>query len=92
MNFVVALKAEATPLVELFKLAKGSEPSPFPVFVNDRHRLVLSGAGKELSAKATSYLSERFPQPNQAWLNFGMAGHGTLGPGPGSSPGLGPGP
>ena len=41
-------------------------------------RLVLSGVGKELSAKATSCLSERFPQPNQAWLNFGLAGHGTL--------------
>jgi adenosylhomocysteine nucleosidase len=78
MNFVVALKAEATPLFELFKLVKESEPSPFPVFANDTHRLILSGVGKELSTKATSYLSERFPQPNQAWLNFGLAGHGTL--------------
>jgi hypothetical protein len=78
MNLVVALKAEASPLIECFKLAKESVPSPFPLFANDRHRLVLSGVGKELSAKATSYLSERFPQPNQAWLNFGLAGHGTL--------------
>jgi len=79
MNFVVALKAEATPLIECFKLAKESAPSPFPLFASDRHRLVLSGVGKELSAKATSYLSDRFPQPNQAWLNFGLAGHGNLG-------------
>lgn len=78
MNFVVALKAEASPLIECFKLAKESVPSPFPLFANDRHRLVLSGVGKELSAKATSCLSERFPQPNQAWLNLGLAGHGTL--------------
>jgi nucleoside phosphorylase len=78
MNFVVALKTEATPLIECFELAKESAPSPFPVFANDRHRLVLSGVGKELAAKATSYLSERFSQPNQAWLNFGLAGHGTL--------------
>ena len=78
MNFVVALKAEATPLVESFELAKESAPSPFPVFANGKHRLVLSGVGKELAAKATSYLSERFPQPNQAWLNFGLAGHGDL--------------
>ncbi len=78
MNFVVALKAEAGPLIERFKLTKESAPSPFPVFANNRHRLVLSGIGKELSAKATTYLSERFPQPNQAWLNFGLAGHGNL--------------
>jgi hypothetical protein len=78
MNFVVALKAEASPLIECFKLAKESAPSPFPVFANERHQLVLSGVGKELSAKATSYLSDRFPQPNQSWLNFGLAGHGTL--------------
>jgi adenosylhomocysteine nucleosidase len=79
MNFVVALKAEAGPLIERFKLTKESTPSPFPVFANDNLRLVLSGVGKELSAKATTYLSERFPQPNQAWLNFGLAGHGNLG-------------
>jgi hypothetical protein len=79
MNFVVALKAETSPLIERFKLTKESAPSPFPVFANDRHRLVVSGIGKELSAKATTYLSERFPQPNQAWLNFGLAGHGNLG-------------
>ncbi len=78
MNFVVALKAEASPLIECFKLAKESTPSPFPVFANDNHRLVLSGVGKELADKATSYLSDRFPQPNQAWLNFGLVGHGTL--------------
>lgn len=78
MNFVVALKAEAGPLIECFKLAKESAPSPFPVFVNDCHRLVLSGVGKELAGKATNDLRERFPRPNQAWLNFGLAGHGTL--------------
>jgi nucleoside phosphorylase len=78
MNFVVALKAEATPLVECFELGKESVPSPFPVFANERHRLVLSGVGKELAAKATTYLREQFPQPNQTWLNFGLAGHGAL--------------
>ena len=65
MNFVVALKAEAGPLIECFKLVKESVPSTFPVFANDCHRLVLSGVGKELSAKATSYLSERFLNPTR---------------------------
>lgn len=78
MNFVVALKAESGPLIECFKLAKESGPSPFPLFASDHHRLVLSGIGKELAAKATTYLRERFPQPNQVWLNLGLAGHGTL--------------
>ena len=78
MNFVVALKAEATPLVESFELTKENAPSPFPIFANDRHRLVLSGVGKELAAKATNFLSERFSNPNQAWMNFGLSGHGDL--------------
>ena len=43
MNFVVALKAEATPLVDFFELVKENAASPFPIFANDRHRLVLSG-------------------------------------------------
>ena len=80
MNFVVALKAEAGPLIQRLKLSKQSS-DPFPLFVNDEHRLVLSGPGKELSAKAVKYLAERCPQPNQAWLNLGLAGHGTLGVG-----------
>jgi hypothetical protein len=78
MNFVVALKAEAKPLIECFKLTKESGPSPFPLFASDRHRLVLSGIGKELATKATTYLRERFPQPNQSWFNLGLAGHGNL--------------
>ena len=78
MNFVVALKAEATPLVESFELAKENAPSPFPIFANDRHRLVLSGVGKELASKATNFLSERFSNPNQAWMNFGLSRHGDL--------------
>ena len=80
MNFVVALKSEAGPLIQRLKLSKQSS-DPFPLFVNDEYRLVLSGPGKELSAKAVKYLAERHPQPNQAWLNFGLAGHGTLGVG-----------
>ena len=80
MNFVVALKAEAGPLIQRLKLSKQNS-APFPLFVNDEHRLILSGPGKELSAKAVKYLAERHPQPNQAWLNLGLAGHGTLGVG-----------
>ena len=82
MNFVVALKAEALPLVESLGLTKESAASPFPLFASDRHRLVLSGVGKELAAKATNFLSERFSNPNQAWMNFGLSGHGTLLKGP----------
>jgi adenosylhomocysteine nucleosidase len=77
MNFVVALKAEAGPLIEYFRLCKQSSEE-LPLFTNDIHRLVLSGPGKELSAKATAFLRNRFPLPNQAWLNFGLAGHGSL--------------
>lgn len=80
MNFVVALKAEASPIIERFKLTR-ENANPFPLYTNGHHRLVLSGVGKELSGKATRYLGDRFPLPNHPWLNLGIAGHGSLEPG-----------
>ena len=80
MNFVVALKAEASPIIDCLKLAR-ENANPFPLYTNGHHRLVLSGVGKELAAKATRYLGNQFPRTNHPWLNLGIAGHGCLEPG-----------
>ena len=76
MNIVVAIGAEATPLVQALSLKK--DPScPYTLFTNGSRRLVVSGIGKERCAAATGYLCGRFAQKNQPWLNIGIAGHGT---------------
>jgi hypothetical protein len=83
LRFVVALQAEARPLVERFGMAAASE-SPFPVYRGDEGWLIVSGQGKAASAAATAYL-HLFAggELGRAWLNVGLGGHGrrTLGEG-----------
>ena len=80
MNFIVALSCEAKPIINELRLTKQFSPTPFPVFRNDFHQLVVSGIGKVAAAAATGFLlGSAFRQKEvQAYLNFGIAGHGTL--------------
>ena len=80
MNFIVALSCEAKPIIDELRLTKQFSPTPFPVFRNDFHRLVVSGIGKVAAAAATGFLlgSSSTKQEVQAYLNVGIAGHGTL--------------
>ena len=80
MNFIVALSCEAKPIIDELRLTKQFSPTPFPVFRNDFHRLVVSGIGKVAAAAATGFLlgSSSRKQEVQAYLNVGIAGHGTL--------------
>lgn len=80
INFVVALPAEATPLVQHWRLKKSNQSHPFPLFGSDTIRLVISGIGKCNSAAATAWLasirSDR-KQLNSVWINLGIAGHSS---------------
>lgn len=80
MNFIVALSCEAKPIIDELRLTKQFSPTPFPVFRNDFHRLVVSGIGKVAAAAATGFLlgSSSTKREVQAYLNVGIAGHGTL--------------
>jgi adenosylhomocysteine nucleosidase len=83
LRFVVALQAEARPLVERFGMAAVSE-SPFPIYRGDEGWLIVSGHGKAASAAATAYLHLAAGGAlGCAWLNVGLGGHGrrTLGDG-----------
>ena len=78
MNFVVAFKAEALPLIDFYSLKKDS--SPRVTNLSKRSSLlIISGPGKDnaaTSAKKT-FLKLNGSQ-NQAWLNLGIAGHESL--------------
>jgi adenosylhomocysteine nucleosidase len=80
LRFVVALPAEARPLVERFGMAAVSE-APFPVYRGeDRGEqawLIVSGPGKAAAGAATAYLHlAAGSAPGRVWLNVGLGGHG----------------
>jgi len=77
MNFVVAFKGEAQPLIDFYQLEK-VEDAPYPLFRNDQHCLIISGLGRDSATSATSALHLVTNKPNLGWMNLGVAGHGSL--------------
>jgi adenosylhomocysteine nucleosidase len=76
MNFVCAFPPEAIPLIEELSLKKQRLPSPFALFKNESHQLVISGMGKQNIATAIGFLHGIAPNKLTPWFNFGLAGHG----------------
>ena len=75
-NLVVALQAEARPIIEALDLVHDSLAGIFPVYCNDSVSLVVSGVGRTYCAAAVTHLFHRTAQStDQAWLNIGIAGH-----------------
>lgn len=80
INVVIALPAEATSLVQHWRLKKSNRPHPFQLFQCDDIRLVVTGIGKCNSAAATAWLAginNDQRQRHSIWINIGIAGHGT---------------
>lgn len=82
LNLVVALPAEARPLVDRFKLKRLAVRHPYTIYLDDSTALIVTGIGKLSSAMAVSYLaglSASLAQPRSpsVWLNVGIAGHAT---------------
>ncbi|MEM7175065.1 MAG: hypothetical protein AAF443_03945 [Chlamydiota bacterium] len=76
---VVALKAEANPLIEHFRLKPLASPTLFPIWENETIKLVISGVGKIKAGAAVSYLAGiHRDEPIDSWLNIGIAGHKSL--------------
>lgn len=74
INFVIALDAEAQPLIHSFRLKRDHEIKPFAVYKNDNKQLIVSGIGKRNAMVATGYLAGLSNPGQQAWLNVGIAG------------------
>ena len=76
--WVVALKCEAKPLIEMFNLQCISNILNFPIYINieTKYALVISGTGVANVAAAATYLKTFFDvQSYAAWVNFGVAGY-----------------
>ncbi len=78
INLVVALPAEARPLINHYRLKHRQAQSAFPLYGNDGMALVVSGPGKIAAAAATAWLAGLTGEDRRAaWLNIGIAGHAT---------------
>ncbi len=76
-HFIVALHAEAKPLIDHYGLEPTNERA-FRVFEGGSRRLVVSGVGKVAAAAATTYLHDK---PLDVWINVGIGGHRARAPG-----------
>lgn len=83
INLVVALPAEARPLIDHFQLQGTSSPGNFRLYRGEDMTLILSGPGKTAAAAATALLGARSVSTPAAWLNIGIAGHASHAPGTG---------
>jgi len=72
INIVVAMKREATPLINYWDLKKNSKK--FYSNKKKKINLIISGIGKKRAEKATTYLAEK-TNNNSFFLNVGIAGH-----------------
>ena len=75
VNLVVALPAEARPLVRRFRLRRDTESRGFTLFRGDAVNLVVSGVGQANAAGAVGWLQGLRGDEVCAWLNVGIAGH-----------------
>lgn len=78
LNLVVALPAEAKPLISHFGLKRQQPDGEFPIYRAGSMALVLSGVGRLAATRATEYLfSINHSDHPMQWLNIGIAGHPT---------------
>lgn len=78
INLVVALPAEARPLIARYKLTEKTTIGGFCIYRHASMSLIISGPGKIASAAATAVLAACNTCGEQAaWLNIGIAGHAT---------------
>ena len=81
VNLVVALSCEARPLIQRFKLSQEKATAGFRLYGNKSGiNLIMSGVGKLATATAMGFLAgrqESLQTAGAAWLNIGIAGHGT---------------
>ena len=78
--WVIALRAEAAPIIKFLKLKNVNTQSNFTIYANEElgHALIISGVGAIKSAAATAFLKAYFNIKNHAaWINLGIAGYYT---------------
>ncbi|MCU7811741.1 MAG: hypothetical protein KZQ77_10970, partial [Candidatus Thiodiazotropha sp. (ex Notomyrtea botanica)] len=79
VNILVALPAEAKPIIRAYDLQRKQPDGLFPRYVKQPFTLVLTGPGTEAMEKSVAFLHSQQQEDNSAiWLNIGITGHGSL--------------
>ena len=77
IRWVVALKAEAKPIIDAFKLCRIDTDLVYPMYKDklEKNWLIISGVGQQKVAHATKYLNKRSGAKDwSVWVNVGIAG------------------
>ncbi|RLJ16533.1 hypothetical protein DJ030_17490 [bacterium endosymbiont of Escarpia laminata] len=77
-NIVIALPAEAKPLIRAFELERLQPVTRPPVYTGRDLALVVSGTGEKAVHESVNLLHNLNHHPNPYWYNFGIAGHADL--------------
>ncbi|MCP3689197.1 MAG: hypothetical protein GY784_12370 [Gammaproteobacteria bacterium] len=73
--WVAALRCEAKPVIDYYRLEKSTHHRRFSLYHNDRFCCVVSGVGKSAVMQATAWAAAlQVSQPAIAWINIGTAG------------------
>ena len=78
---VVALPAEAKPVIRALGLKRLQPDGRFPRYGRGAITLLLSGPGQKACGEAVAFAQQRCSNPRTQWLNLGIAGHARLVPG-----------
>jgi nucleoside phosphorylase len=79
LNLLIALPAEAKPLIKSLALQRLQPVGAIPCYVSQDIQLVVSGPGLHSIPMAVNYLQAITPtECHPAWLNLGICGHGSL--------------
>jgi hypothetical protein len=81
LNLLVALPAEAKPLIRAFDLKRLQPDGTFPRYGRGAFTLILSGPGQDAAGSAAADMHELSPDTHSHWINLGIAGHAWLRPG-----------
>ena len=73
--WVVALRCEAKPIIDYYRLKKSSAPNAFDIYSNEKMLCIISGIGKTAAAAATAWIATcNLDKGSIAWINIGTAG------------------
>ncbi|MES9992328.1 MAG: hypothetical protein ABW098_10265 [Candidatus Thiodiazotropha sp.] len=78
INLVIALPAEAKPLITMLSLKRDQQNRLLPCYSANGIQLIVTGPGTTAVAKGVYYLHRLSPSSQVHWINIGICGHGSL--------------
>lgn len=79
LNIICALKHEARPIIDYFRLNHDGSAHEYTAYSNDRISITITGTGKQAASEGTRFAVKHFgANERNMFLNIGIAGHKDL--------------